>query len=61
MIEAQGLANWQQHANWSQPWIVEQDYIISRAVALIFKDGFPKCVGAPVRERPYPRSSFPWW
>ena len=41
MIEAQGLANWQQHANWSQPWIVEQDYIISRAVALIFKDGLP--------------------
>lgn len=40
MIEAQELANWQQHANWSQPWMVEQDYIISRAVALHFQGRF---------------------
>ena len=40
MIEAQELAVWQEHADWSQPWMVEQDYIICRAVALIFKDRF---------------------
>lgn len=40
MIEAQQLATWQPHANWSQQWMVEQDYIISRAVKLIFADRF---------------------
>jgi predicted nucleotidyltransferase component of viral defense system len=40
MIEAQKLATWQPYANWSQPWMVEQDYIISRAVKLIFADKF---------------------
>jgi len=40
MIEAQKLATWQPNANWSQQWMVEQDYIISRAVKLIFSDKF---------------------
>jgi predicted nucleotidyltransferase component of viral defense system len=40
LITQQELAAWRTHAPWMDDHMVEQDYLISRAVAAIFEDGF---------------------
>lgn len=40
MISARELASWRAHAPWSDDSMVEQDYLLSRAVAAIFEDAF---------------------
>ncbi|UXH78713.1 nucleotidyl transferase AbiEii/AbiGii toxin family protein [Roseateles amylovorans] len=40
MIAARELAAWRKHAPWSNDLMVEQDYLLSRAVAAIFEDPF---------------------
>jgi len=40
MISARELASWRPHAPWSDDSMVEQDYLLSRAVAAIFDDKF---------------------
>jgi len=40
LISAQELAAWRQHAPWSSDLMVEQDYLLSQAVAAIFEDRF---------------------
>lgn len=42
MISAQELAQWRPVAPWSSDLMVEQDYLISQAVAAIFEDKFLK-------------------
>lgn len=40
MIAAQQIAAWRTHAPWSSDLMVEQDYLLSRAVAAVFEDSF---------------------
>ena len=40
MISQQEITFWRAHAPWSDDLMVEQDYLISQAVALIFDDKF---------------------
>ncbi|MGK6309731.1 nucleotidyl transferase AbiEii/AbiGii toxin family protein [Variovorax sp. DT-64] len=42
MISAQELAQWRPFAPWSSDLMVEQDFLISQAVAAIFEDKFLK-------------------
>lgn len=42
MITAQELAQWRSRAPWSSDVMVEQDYLLSKAVAAIFEDNFLK-------------------
>ena len=42
MITAQELAAWRPYAPWSSDLMVEQDYLLSGAVAAIFDDPFLK-------------------
>ena len=42
MISARELSDWRQHAPWASDLMVEQDYLLSRAVAAIFEDNFLK-------------------
>ena len=41
MIGAQEVAQWRPHAPWSTDHLVEQDFLLSQAVALVFEDKFP--------------------
>lgn len=48
MITAQELADWRSYANWSTDMMVEQDFLLSRAVDAIFAD---KWLGGQVAMR----------
>jgi predicted nucleotidyltransferase component of viral defense system len=42
LITAQEIAQWRPHAPWSSDLMVEQDFLLSQAVAAIFEDKFLK-------------------
>jgi len=42
LISARELSTWRPHAPWTSDLMVEQDYLLSRAVAAIFEDKFLK-------------------
>lgn len=42
MISLQEIARWRSRAPWSNDLMVEQDFLISQAVAAIFEDPFLK-------------------